>query len=218
MKKRHVIFDFDGTITDSFGPSSRALLDAARLAGLPFDEKVLATIAENYGAPTSMLLETCWPDQDREIFHQALRDFNKKEQTPLFPGAIEMLETLRRAKIGMSIFTGRKKIGVLPALEHFGIEKYFSPIICREDVETGKPDPEGLFKIIEPLINQGMSKDDILFVGDSWADKECAKNAGLDFVAIAEAENVTPEKFLALGLPKDNILSSLSELPAWLEL
>ena len=199
MKKRHVIFDFDGTITDSFGPSSRVLLEAAKRAGLPFDEKILATIAENYGAPTSALLETCWPKQDRKIFHQALLDFNEKEQTPLFPGTEKMLETIRRRGVGMSIFTGRKKIGVIPALKHFNIEKYFSPVICREDVATGKPDPEGLLKIIDPLVASGLTKKDMLFVGDSRADKECAENAGIDFVALAEAENVTRERILIVG-------------------
>jgi len=218
MKKQYVIFDFDGTITDSFGPSSKVLLAAAKAAGLPSGDDILAVISEKYGVPTSALLESCWPKQDREIFYQALKDFNEKEHTPLFKEAESTLKAIANAGIGMSIFTGRLAIGIFPSLKFFNIDKLFASVICRDDVKIGKPDPEGLNKIIEPLIASGMKKDEILFVGDSRADMDCAKNAGIDFVAVTEAENVSADRFISLGLPKENIIPLLRDLPTWLKI
>jgi len=157
MKKRHVIFDFDGTITDSFGPCSKDLMATAQRLGLPADEQVLALMAENYGLPTVELLNICWPRQKHEAFEQSILDANAKGHTPLFPGAENMLLELDRAGIGMSIFTGRQRSGVLPVLKAFGIDKFFSQVVTRDDVALGKPDPEGLNKIIGPLLANGMS-------------------------------------------------------------
>lgn len=218
MKKQHVIFDFDGTITDSFGPSSKVLLAAAKAAGLPSGDDILKTISEKYGAPTSALLESCWPKQNREIFYQALKEFNEKQHTPLFKEAEKMFATLAKAGIGMSIFTGRLAIGTFPSLKFFNIEKYFSSVICRDDVKAGKPDPEGLNKIIEPLVAAGVDKNAIVFVGDSQADMDCAKNAGVDFIAVTEAENVSVERFINLGLDKENTIPFLRDLPKWLKI
>ena len=218
MKKRHVIFDFDGTITDSFGPCSKDLMATAQRLGLPADEQVLALMAENYGLPTVELLNICWPRQKHEAFEQSILDANAKGHTPLFPGAENMLLELDRAGIGMSIFTGRQRSGVLPVLKDFGIDKFFSQVVTRDDVALGKPDPEGLNKIIGPLLANGMSASDILFVGDNKADYACAENAGVDFVAVTEAENVTRERFIALGVPEENILNFLRDLPSWLEI
>ena len=218
MKKRHVIFDFDGTITDSFGPCSKGLMETAKRLGMPADEKVLSLMAENYGLPTVELLNICWPRQKHEAFEQSILDANAQGHTPLFPGAENMLMRLDRAGIGMSIFTGRQKSGVLPVINDFGIAKFFAPVITRDDVAVGKPDPEGLKKIIDPLLAGGMAISDILFVGDNKADYACAQNAGVDFVAVTEAENVNRERFVALGLPEENILNFLRDLPDWLRI
>jgi len=129
-----------------------------------------------------------------------------------------MLLALDKAGIGMSIFTGRARLGVLPVLQDFGIDKFFKQVVTRDDVKIGKPDPEGLFKIINPLLSGGMDKKEMLFVGDNKADYGCAKNAGIDFVAVTEAENVTRDRFLSLGLSEENILNALAELLAWLEI
>jgi len=218
MKKRHVIFDFDGTITDSFGPCSKDLMETAEKMGLPADEKVLSLMAENYGLPTAELLNICWPKQKHEAFEQSILDGNAKGHTPLFPGAENMLMALKKAGIGMSIFTGRQRSGVFPVLKDFGIDKFFSQVVTREDVAVGKPNPEGLMKIIGPLAEYGFKNSEIVFVGDNRADLECAKNAGVDFVAVTEAENVTRERFVSFGVPENNILDFLRDLPAWLEI
>jgi HAD superfamily hydrolase (TIGR01549 family) len=218
MKKKHVIFDFDGTITDSFGPGSQVLLAAAERAGLPSGKDILSAIAENYGAPTSALLEQCWPGQNKELFYAALKEFNDKEHTPLFAGTISALDAIKGAGVGMSIYTGRQSIGTLPVLDFFKIKNYFSFIVCREDVKKGKPDPEGLNKIIASLAGAGLNKEEIIFVGDSRADLECAKNAGIEFVAVAESENTSVEKFIACGVAAKNIIPSLRALPNFLEI
>lgn len=54
-------------------------------------------------------------------------------------------------------------------------------IVGGEDVNVFKPDPTGLNLMINRL---GVSKEDVLYVGDSYIDAETAKNAGVDFAGV----------------------------------
>jgi phosphoglycolate phosphatase len=54
-------------------------------------------------------------------------------------------------------------------------------IIGYENVKDAKPDPEGLLKVINQL---GVTKDQILYIGDSIIDAQTAVNAGVQFIGL----------------------------------
>lgn len=67
------------------------------------------------------------------------------------------------------------------ALEKAGIKQCFDLIVTIEDVENPKPDPEGLNKIMSEL-NQ--KPQDTQFYGDTNADEQAAKTAGVRFTRV----------------------------------
>jgi len=218
MKKLHVIFDLDGTLANSFGPVATAFLAIADRAGLPCDEQVRSRLAENYGLPVTELLNVCWPGADHEIFERSLRGQDLSDRIPLFPSAKAVLSALDRDGIGMSIFTDRRRDDAFSALKSLAIDNFFVSVVTRDDVVNGKPDPAGLKRIADPLLANGMARASLIYIGDSGADYACARQANIDFVAVTETANASRERFLALGLPDDRILSRLRDLPAWLEI
>ena len=51
-------------------------------------------------------------------------------------------------------------------------------MITSDDVKKGKPNPEGIFKIIKKF---GVSKKNTIYVGDSLYDLNCAKKSRVKY-------------------------------------
>jgi len=73
-----------------------------------------------------------------------------------------------------------------------------------------KPKPDGLLKALDLL---SLSKDELLYVGDSVLDIQAADAAGVRIASVATG-NYSRERLGAEGA--DLIMSSISELPALL--
>ena len=60
-----------------------------------------------------------------------------------------------------------------------------------EDVKIEKPNPEGLLQIIASF---HLTKEEALYVGDSFVDAITAENAGVDFAGVLTGM-ITEEEF-----------------------
>ena len=81
-------------------------------------------------------------------------------------------------------------LGIVTTKYHYRIEQILAKnnarnvidvIVGGDDVKKEKPDPEGLLAAIDKL---NVSKDQVLYVGDSIVDVKTAQSAGVDFVAV----------------------------------
>jgi histidinol-phosphate aminotransferase len=79
-------------------------------------------------------------------------------------------------KYDLAVFTGRPKQEALFALENWGIDKYFSPVITMEDPPRGlgKPNPWGVNEILR--ITGGKKA---YYLGDTVDDMFAARQAGV---------------------------------------
>ncbi|OLS20918.1 MAG: Phosphoglycolate phosphatase [Candidatus Heimdallarchaeota archaeon LC_3] len=59
------------------------------------------------------------------------------------------------------------------------LKKFY--ILTRDEAKM-KPDPEGIIKIIHKFKNQGIIKENSLYIGDSFIDANASFNAGINFV------------------------------------
>ncbi|MBI4834622.1 MAG: HAD family hydrolase [Planctomycetes bacterium] len=89
----------------------------------------------------------------------------------------EMIGFIKKRYVpNMAIFSSNTKRAIEYSLKRLGLSSFFSCIISKEDVTNPKPSSEGLKKIISFY---GVSNKDILFIGNTNADKEAGKNAGV---------------------------------------
>lgn len=95
------------------------------------------------------------------------------------PKIHETLEKLSSRGHTLTVFTNRG-ISLPYLLEHFDMGNFFTFTVTTGDVAKPKPDPEGLYKIMDRF---GTDKNGLLFIGDSFTDYYAAKAADVEFLA-----------------------------------
>lgn len=95
------------------------------------------------------------------------------------PKIYDTLEKLRSIGHTLTVFTNRG-ISLSYLLEHFDMGNFFSYTVTAMDVAKPKPDPEGLYMIMNRFQTD---KNGLLFIGDSFTDYHAAKAADVEFLA-----------------------------------
>ncbi len=126
--------------------------------------------------------------------------------TILLPGAKETVSSLKSMGVKLAIFTYNNSKAVQMALERLGIDGYFDAVVTRDQVESPKPSPCHLKRVLELL---GVSAEDALVVGDSEMDIKPAKELAVKVAAITTG--VRSEEELRSHSP-DYIVKGLSEV------
>ncbi|GMT48942.1 MAG: haloacid dehalogenase [bacterium] len=93
---------------------------------------------------------------------------------------ISLLEALSD-QYKLSVFTGRPRMEAEFVLKRNQAIRYFHPIVAMEDVNQGKPNPEGLIGIYQSL---GISPYQSVYFGDTFDDVRVAVAGGSLAVAV----------------------------------
>lgn len=180
-----VIFDFDYTLGDSTNGIVLSINHALEKLNLKTQDT--KTIQKTIGLSLKDTLFELSGIQDEEAVQKFTQYFKEKadevmvDNTRFYDGALERLE-----KLGSE---GRL-LGIVTTKYHYRIEQILAKnnainvidvIVGGDDVKNEKPDPEGLLAAIDKL---NVSKDQVLYVGDSIVDAKTAQSAGVDFVAV----------------------------------
>lgn len=94
----------------------------------------------------------------------------------------EVISTLHQRGIKMGVVTTKIRPTTLRALELFGLKQYMDTIVTVQDVEHPKPHPEPVLTAVKQL---GADPSRTLMVGDSAADIQSAKAAGVKAAGVA---------------------------------
>ena len=145
--KRAVIFDLDGTITDTEKYYQKAWPMALRHYGYEVTPEMPLQL-RSLGRPFAPLKFKEWFGEDFD--YEKVRSYRKKiiaemfEETgiPLKPGAREILSWLRENKVLTALATANDFERTSRYLEKIGLTDVFDKIICADMVEKGKPAPD----------------------------------------------------------------------------
>ena len=219
MKYQGVFFDFDYTLGDSTIPIAIGYQKGFEALGWPPPtvEQVRGTIgmtlAEGYERLTGD------PDEEKKtafyhLFRAAVGEEEggtgdlrvMVEETRLFPGAVELLADLKTRGVKLAIVSTKPRMTIERILAWRELSHLPDLIVGDEDVERYKPDPEGLNLAMARL---GLTKEQVLFCGDTVIDAEAAGRAGVDFCAVLNG--TTPRE--AFGdYPHVHIAEDLDDL------
>jgi len=94
------------------------------------------------------------------------------------PGLKELLRYLK-PRLGLAVATNRSNT-IRDVLASNGLTGYFDIVISSLDVQTPKPDPESLVKILDFF---HLAPEQALYVGDSIIDYKTARASGVPFIA-----------------------------------
>jgi HAD superfamily hydrolase (TIGR01509 family) len=185
-----VVFDFEGTLVDFQWRLEPAAVELRRafgtfgLRGGVFDDGHYATM---WNAAADLLLSQGRLPELRQALYPI---YDRWDEDALArwaprPGAAELLGELagRGARLAMVSNIGRAALGA--ALERFDFARWLSPVVSRDEVNTMKPGPEGILRVLKAL---QVEPGDALFVGDSRADVFGARAAGMPVAIIKGGE------------------------------
>jgi HAD superfamily hydrolase (TIGR01549 family) len=205
---RAIVFDWDGTLLNSYSADSRAYLAMFRALKIDWD---LDDLARHYSPNwyrvyrAARLPRSKWGKAD-QLWTRAYG----KERPPLLPGARNIVRTLERDFL-LGIVTSGNRRRVRGQLREFKLAEYFSACICSEDAPKKKPHPAGLKLALERL---RAKPQECVYVGDTAEDIEMARRAGVLPIGVLgpfpTAERIRAAKPEAL-------LPSICELPRYLE-
>jgi pyrophosphatase PpaX len=173
---RYLLFDLDGTLLDS----RKFLVDASYRTLEKYYPGMCTyeTIVEQFGMGFNKMLSEFnlkeYEPAKNEFYQIKLEAYH--EQSPPFPGVMEGLQALQDAGYKLGVVTNQQKEVVANALAAYGMDRFFAAIIALEDVEQGKPSPEGTLKALQLL---GGEQSAAALIGDSKYDVFAAQRAGI---------------------------------------
>lgn len=173
-----ILFDFDGTLLDSVPDILTAAEHAASVIGVPFGRNQMRGLIGLPLADEGRILA----GERGEEWQAAYRSVYTSLTPHLFPGTIEMLETLRRRGLKLAVVTSKRRRSALRQLEDSGIDGLFDVVVTCEDVEQPKPHPECVIAALHAL---GVEAQEAVFVGDSLFDADAAIGAGVMMVGVS---------------------------------
>lgn len=208
-----LIFDWDGTLSDSIGRIVEAMRTAADLAGRPVRDELAIKGIIGLGLPEA--IRTLYPDitaNDLIDFRQHYADSYMAmdvEPSRLFDGVRESLEAFRAEGYRMAVATGKARRGLDRVLKAHGWMEYFDATRAADETAS-KPDPLMLNEILQHC---GVAPEKALMVGDASFDLLMARNAGMDSVAVGYGARALDS---LLQFEPALAINHFSELRAWL--
>ena len=203
-----IIFDFDGTLSDSKTSIVLTFQHACQELGYPVPEP--ETIAPLIGLPLVEMfprsLPMVLPDGQIDALVQAYRDAYipiDREHTKLFDGVEAMLTSLGHYKL--AIATSKTQSGANASLTRSGLFPHFDLIVGHDTVARPKPNPDMIEHVLQEL---GVAPEKAVMVGDTHFDLEMADAAGVRAVGVAWGMHG------AEGLDRWEVLHSMEALQA----
>jgi len=193
-----VIFDFDGVITDSEILHLRAFNEVLAQYNIKITEEVYYkeylgfTDRDCFEAVAGKNRLGLDAGQIEDLIRQKNKIFDElaKTEATIFEGVPEFLQMLTDNKIRRAICSGALMVDILPILEKSRLGHFFEHIVSAEQIEKGKPDPEGFLLALEKL-NDGsenpISANECIVIEDSHWGLEAAIAAGMHTVAITNS-------------------------------
>jgi len=214
MKENHkqsvegVLFDWDGTLIDSYHADTSAYLAMFKEMGIDWGEEEL----EKHYSPNwyhvyraAKLPRKFWDYADR-----AWRKHYAKHQPKLISGARGVLARIRsRHRLGLVTSGDRDR--VLRQLREFRLTRVFCARVCSGDTLRKKPHPAPLRLALRQM---ALPPESCVYIGDAPQDIEMARRAGV--LAIGVLGPFPTERRLRAARP-EFLLHSLKELPELLK-
>ncbi len=184
-----ILFDFDGVLLDSEPVHFECWKQVLEPFGIRFDwdtytrkcvgvsdYEMLVLLGRQADPPVPA--ERLWREYPRKnaLFVERIR-----RRPPVPEQTRELLEELHR-RLPLAVVSSSSQREVVTILKETGLHGYFRTVICSEDVQRHKPDPEPY-----RLAAQRLGAERPLVVEDSESGERSGRAAGFDVIRVPRA-------------------------------
>lgn len=201
-KYKAALFDLDGVLIDSETLYTQFWDRVGKSHHLPSPTFAL----DIKGTTLNDILTTYFPEPEvRRDVDRMLHEFENEIVYPIFPGALEYVDSLRAKGLKAVIVTSsdNKKMDFL-FRQHPDFARHFDAIVTAADVTRSKPDPQPYLIGAEKA---GVAPQECIVFEDSFQGLEAGRRAGAYVVGLATTN--TAEK---LAGHADKIVNALADL------
>lgn len=178
-----VIFDLDGTLTDSAHGIVSSFRHALGQIGAPIPDGDLA--GRVVGPPMHHTLQSLGLGDRADAAIAAYRaDYTARgwSMNSLFDGIPELLADLRDAGVRLAVATSKAEPTARRILEHFGLDGHFE-VIAGASVDGSRASKADV--LAHALAQLGPLPERVLMIGDRMHDVEGAAEHGIGTVVVA---------------------------------
>lgn len=183
MSKKAVIFDLDGTLTDTL----KSIWKSANLAlsdvGLPpFEiDRYRYFVGDGAGELVKRALiadgdtDLIHFDEMAESYRKHFEKYVNYEVRP-YEGIGDLIGVLKEKGILLAVNSNKPQERTVTVVEENFGKGTFDILVGQSDERARKPAPDGVFYIMEQL---GLTKDEVIYLGDTCVDMKTGKSAGV---------------------------------------
>lgn len=211
MEQKTILFDLDGTLTDS----GEGILNCAELAlqhfqlPVPSREELRVFVGPplhetfiKFGVPEDKT------DEAIHVYRSRYLTVGKYENHP-YPGIRELLEALKKEGHRLYVATSKPESTSIDILNKFDLSQYFDRI-CGATMDRSRSSKEA---VIAYLIQQNGRCDNMVMVGDTAFDVIGAKAHGIPAIGVSwgygEVEDMVNAGATAIAYTMEELYSLL---------
>lgn len=204
MKKKLVVFDLDGTLLNTLSDIRRAINYVLSSYDIPPISEEETREYVGHGLRSALVKAVnksgaILEDNDFSLMNELLVSSYMKHPcvyTKPYPEIGALLGWLEQNSIGVAIASNKKESIVKEIVLAMFPSVKFAFVLGENGEYPLKPDPEGILSEIEKL---GLTRDDIIYIGDSEVDAETAENLKCDSIIVNYGFR-TPEELEKSGI------------------
>ena len=208
--KKTVLFDLDGTLTDSGEGIINCAIPALEHFGIPIPSREelrvfvgppLYETFQRFGVPADRV------DEAIRVYRSRYIPTGMFENTP-YPGINELLQALKKEGYTLYVATSKPEEMSVTILQRFGLAPFFDRI-CGASTDTSRSTKDA---VIAYLLEQSGAKEDMVMVGDTKYDVLGAKAHGIPAIGVTWGYGSVEEMVQAGAVGIADTMEQLLEL------
>jgi beta-phosphoglucomutase len=185
VRPRAVIFDFNGTLSHDEPVLCEIFMELFAEHGRPLSAQEY--VDELAGLSDPEIVRT-WLGRDHPDVDEVIKERTRRYRAAVADGSSvppELRDAVRyaAARVPLAIVSGAARQEIEQVIAAAGIAEVFAFVVAADDIEHGKPDPEGYLRALE-LLGGDLEAADVLVLEDTEAGVASAKGAGMSCVAV----------------------------------
>jgi beta-phosphoglucomutase len=184
-RPRAIVFDFNGTLSHDEPILCEIFMELFAEHGKPLSAQEYFDVLAGLSDPE---IVRTWLGRDHPDVDEVIEERIRRYRAAVADGSSvppELREAVRFAagRVPLAIVSGAARAEIEPVVEAAELVDSFAVTVTSDDIEHGKPDPEGYLRALA-LFEVDIAAGDVLVFEDTEAGVASAKSAGMRCIAV----------------------------------